>query len=71
MKPEVILMEMGVISYCRLLEVLLRSVTSDQIIQVLSLENSLLAVALNVSFPHQVTSKPEFVFKDICCPYCV
>lgn len=67
MKPEVILMEMDVISYC-LLEVCLRSVTSDQSIQVLSLENSLLAVALNVSFPHQVTSKPEFVFKDLCCP---
>lgn len=55
------------ISYC-FLEVFLKCVTSDQSIQVLSLENNILAVTLNVSFPYKVASKTEFICKDIYCP---
>lgn len=57
-----------VISYCFLLEVFLKCVTSDQSIQVFSLENNLIVVALNVSFPYKVVSKTEFICKDVYSP---
>lgn len=57
------------ISYCFIFEVFLGCLSSDHSVQVLSLENNLLALEylLNVSFPCYVASKTEFVHKDMYC----